>query len=231
MRIHTLQHVAFEGLGSIEPHLSAHAHDVSCTALYKDEALPGLDDFDWLIVMGGPMSVNDTARYPWLKDELALIRAAIDADKRVLGVCLGAQLIAKALGAAVTPNAHREIGWFPITREASTDRSPLAAVFPPTCEVFHWHGDTFALPDGATLLASSEACGNQAFLYGDHVLALQFHLETTFETARCLIDHCSDELDGSRWVQPVTQLLGTPTRFTTINRLMSQLLNAMEQLP
>jgi GMP synthase-like glutamine amidotransferase len=231
MRIHTLQHAAFEGLGSIEPHLRAQGHALSRTALYKDEALPGLGDFDWLIVMGGPMSVNDTARHPWLRAELALIRAAIDAGKRVLGVCLGAQLIARALGAEVKRSAQREIGWFPIMREAAAERSPLAAVFPASCGVLHWHGDTFALPDGATLLASSEACANQAFLYGERVLALQFHLETTFETARCLIDHRGDELDGSRWVQPVTQLLGTPTRFASINKLMGQLLDAMERLP
>jgi GMP synthase-like glutamine amidotransferase len=231
MRIHTLQHVAFEGLGSIEPYLSEHGHDLGCTALYKDEALPSPDDFDWLIVMGGPMSVHDTDRHPWLRNELALIRAAIDADKRVLGVCLGAQLIAKALGSEVMQNPHREIGWFPISRETEAERSPLAAVFPTTCDVFHWHGDTFALPAGATLLASSEACANQAFLFGDRVVALQFHLETTFITARSLIDHCSDELDGSRWVQPVTQLLGTPARFDAINKLMGKLLDAMARLP
>ncbi|MDR0780284.1 MAG: gamma-glutamyl-gamma-aminobutyrate hydrolase family protein [Pseudomonadales bacterium] len=231
MRIHTLQHSAFEGLGSIEPHLGARGHTLSLTALYKDAALPAVANFDWLLVLGGPMRVHDTARHPWLVDELALIRAAIDANKRVLGICLGAQLIAKALGGEVKPNGCREIGWFPITREADATRSPVAAALPPTCDVFHWHSDTFTLPQGATLLASSMASGNQAFLYGERVVGLQFHLETTFETARCLIDHAGDELDGSRWVQSAAQLLGTPTRFATINKLMSQVLDAMAQVP
>ncbi len=229
MRVHSLHHVSFEGLGSIEAHLELRGHSLSSTALYRDERLPSVDEFDWLIVMGGPMSVNDTDRHPWLEQELELIKAAIAADKLVLGICLGAQLIAKALGASVTPNEHREIGWFPVQREVDKNFSAIAALFPESCDVFHWHGETFTLPEGCTLLCSSEACRNQAFQYGERVLALQFHLETTFETARALITHCNDELDGSRWVQNVPQLLGDPSRFAAINKLMSKVLDTLEQ--
>src|SRR5262249_26269785 len=144
------------------------------------EGLPrDVSDLQGLVVMGGPMSVNDGNKYPFLLPEIQLIEKVLNEKKPVLGVCLGAQLIAKALGCRVYPNKHRELGWHPIelTKHAAVD--PLFGVLPKKLNVFHWHGETFDLPSGATLLARSKLCENQAFRWGDNAYGLQFHVEVT----------------------------------------------------
>ncbi len=221
LRAHWLQHVPFEGLGSIESWLAGRRAEVSATRFYDRPSLPEPHDFDLLIVMGGPMSANEEARYPWLKDEKQLIARAIEAGKRVLGVCLGAQLIASALGARVRPNRHAEIGWFPVESVAADEPGNPAGVVPSGTEVFHWHGETFDLPSGARHAARSEACENQAFTLGDRVLALQFHLETTPAGARALVESCSGDLVPGPFLQPKRLLLGTSEQFARINRLMA----------
>src|SRR5687767_2628136 len=230
MKIHYLQHVPFEGIGSMELHLRAQGHELSSTHLYLDSILPEPADIDWLIVMGGPMGVYDEALYPWLKIEKRFIRDFIATGKRVLGICLGSQLLAEALGAKVYRNKYREIGWFPIQRVPGNSTSALFAVLPATVEVFHWHGDTFDLPAGAALLASSEACRNQGFIYGNQILALQFHLETTPQNAAEFIAHGGDELDGSRFVQDAATILAEPQRFATSNRIMADVLDTFAAL-
>ncbi len=230
MKIHYLQHVPFEGLGSMELHLRAQGHSLSSTHLYRDSILPDPGDIDWLIVLGGPMGVYDEALYPWLKIEKRFIREVIAAGKRVLGICLGAQLLAEALGARVFRNKHQEIGWFPVQRMPGNAIAALYAAFPPEADVFHWHGDTFDLPADAALLASSEACRNQGFIFRNQVLALQFHLETTPQSAADLIAHCGNELDGSRYVQDATTILAEPLRFATINRIMAGVLDTFAAL-
>jgi GMP synthase-like glutamine amidotransferase len=227
MRVHSLQHVAFEGLGSIDPWLNAARHDVTRTRLYLNEPLPTVDQFDWLIIMGGPMGANDDAELAWLGPEKMLIRQSIDAGKRVLGICLGAQLIAAVLGARVFQNAHREIGWFGIQRSPEASQHLLGAVLPEQAEVFHWHGDTFDLPPGAVRLAGSAACRNQAFAVNDNVLALQFHLESTPDGTRSLIDNCGEELVGGQYIQTAEEMLADPGRFDRINRLMAAALEAL----
>ena len=170
MRIHYLQHEPFEGLGGIEAWFRERGDAIASTHPYRGDVLPTLDDFDWLVVMGGGMSVNDEAELPWLVPEKALVRRAIAANKRVLGVCLGAQLIASALGARVYKNAVKEIGWWKLTREPEAAGHPLGAALPDGSEVFQWHGETFDLPPGAVRLARSEACLNQAIAVGARVL-------------------------------------------------------------
>ena len=229
MRIHHLQHVPFEGLGSMEAFLQSKGHSLTATHLYLGEPLPSIDDLDLLIVMGGPMGVHDESQHPWLKGEKEFIKSATKSGKRILGICLGAQLIAAALGAKVTPNPHREIGWFPITPDPSLEASPLAGIFPHQAEVFHWHGDTFAIPDGATPIASSQACTNQGFLLDGPTVALQFHLETTPQSAALLLEHCGHELDGTPFVQGEKEILATPGQFEAINRLMVSIIEAMLQ--
>jgi GMP synthase-like glutamine amidotransferase len=223
MRIHHLQHVPFEGLGSIEGHLLERGDRLSATHLYRNESLPTVDSFDALIVMGGPMGVMDVAEYPWLTAEKQLIAAAITAEKKVLGICLGAQLIAAALGAKIHRNRDREIGWWPVMRTAAAP--PESGLLPESCVPFHWHGDTFDLPDGTVQLARSAACEQQAFALGTQVIGLQFHLETTPDSARALIRHGADELDGSPFVQTAEQILDNLDRFTASNRLMASLLD------
>ena len=175
--------------------------------------------------MGGAMSVNDEEQLPWLVEEKAFIRQAIEANKRVLGVCLGAQMIASALGARVYPNAEREIGWWPLQvlaegRELLPDANPT---------VLHWHGETFDLPSDAALLASSSACVNQAFAIGGRVVGLQFHLECAPATVSDFVRECAGEIKaGGRWVQDREQVLAGDF-FESNRALLWSLLSAMER--
>jgi GMP synthase-like glutamine amidotransferase len=205
MRVHYLQHVSFEGLGRLEDLLLARGCALSRSPLYEAPSLPDAADFDALIAMGGPMSVNDEAEFPWLAAEKRLVRDAVRGGKPVLGVCLGAQLIASALGARVYRNAETEIGWFPIEGVGAADSTRFA--FPPSAAVFHWHGETFDLPAGAVRLAGSAACANQAFQIGRRTIGLQFHLETTRDSARLLVDNCGAELVPGRFIQNAEAIL------------------------
>ncbi len=230
LNIHYLQHVPFEGLGSMEPWFRKGGHRISSTPLYLNQDLPAPEDLDWLVVMGGPMGVHDESRHSWLKNEKRFIESAMKAGSIVLGVCLGAQLIADVLGARVFGNRHREIGWFPIQFSKHIEKSAFQGVFPSEIEAFHWHGDTFDIPESATLLASSEACAHQGFIVEDRILGFQFHLETTPESADALIDNCKNELDGSRYVQSETEILSDPGRFNKINQVMIRVLERLETL-
>ena len=222
MKVQVLQHVPFEGLGSIETWLSARDAVVQYTRFYQSPVLPDLRALDLVIAMGGPMSVNDEREYPWLKQEKAFIKEAVGRGLPVLGVCLGAQMIASALGARVFANAHKEIGWFPI-QAVSADSDAFR--FPPRTTVFHWHGETFDLPQGAVHLARSHACENQAFQIGRNVIGLQFHLETTPETAVQLIQHCRNELVEGEYIQTENDLRAVPdAAYREINNLMGDVL-------
>ena len=192
------------------------------TRWFDGETPPQMGEVDMLIVMGGPMSVNDEEIHPWLAAEKAYVREFLQSGKPMLGVCLGAQLMAAALGARVFPNPEKEIGWFPVfgTGEAKGFR------FPERLPVFHWHGETFELPPGAVRLASSEGCRNQAFQVGDRAVGLQFHLETTPDTARALVDHCRGEMTPGPYVQAAEEILSAPDeRYREVNRVMGELLD------
>ena len=228
MRIHHLQHVPFEGLGSIEPVLTEKGHQLSSTHLYNNQVLPSVNDIDWLIVMGGPMNIYEEKRYPWLSAEKRLINEAINSGKIVLGICLGAQLIADVLGAKVYKNKHREIGWFNINRHSEAEKTVLSTTIPEQIEVFHWHGDTFDIPQGAKILAESEACKNQGFIMNDRIVAFQFHLETTLQSATTLIEQGRDELDGSQYVQSENDMLSNLRGFSNINQVMFSVLEVLE---
>jgi len=222
MKVQVLQHAPFEGLGSIAPWLERHSADVRLVRLFAGDPIPPVDHVDLLIAMGGPMSVNDEADFPWLRAGKALVRDAMAAGLPVLGVCLGAQLIASACGARVYRNASREIGWFPI--QAVPNATP-AFGFPPEMSVFHWHGETFDLPAGAMHLARSEGCEHQAFQIGRTVIGLQFHLEMTEEGVAALIDNCRAELVPDRYVQTEEELRAAPTsRYLEGQRVMREVL-------
>lgn len=225
VRAHYLQHVPFEGLGSIADWLSARGAVVTATELFDPaQRLPAVEDFDLLIAMGGPMSVSDEAEYPWLVAEKALIADAVAAGKAVLGVCLGAQLIASALGAGVHPNPVKEIGWFPVA--ACPAPPPGAFVFPESAQVFHWHGDTFELPRGAVRLASSEACKNQAFQLGERVMGLQFHLEVTPDSLAAMLADGAGELVSAAWIQSAESMQATePACYAGVNALLERVLD------
>ena len=221
MKVHVFQHAPFESLGSIRFWLDQRGAEITYTRCYAGDRVPAIDDFDMLIAMGGPMSVNDEAELPWLKDEKLALRDAIERDVPVLGVCLGAQLIASALGARVYRSAEKEIGWFPIQALPGSGSFD----FPAECSVFHWHGETFDLPEGATLLARSEACEHQAFQIKQNVIGLQFHLEMTPDSTLAMIENCRHELVPDRYVQSEAELRAVPTsRYETANELMDQVL-------
>lgn len=229
VKVHYLQHVPYEGLGSIEPYLETRRHVLSSTQVYLGQKFPCVESFDWLIVMGGPMGTYNEKDYPWLISEKRLIQNSIDAGKTVLGICLGAQLIAEALGAKITKNRHREIGWFPIYKCADLCDNSIAAVIPETLEAFHWHSDTFSMPAQALPLASSKACLHQGFIFQNRVVGLQFHLEMTWDAARLLIQNCYSESDGGEHVQTTEQMLREKSKFTAANKVMDALLNALER--
>ena len=203
---------------------------ISATKFYEDARIPKIHEIDWLIVMGGPMSANDEQRYPWMQAEKKFIAEAIIKGKIVLGVCLGAQLIANALGARVYPNREKEIGWFPIEQLVQRETTGLKNIFPPQLEVFHWHGDTFDLPPHAVHLARSEGCDNQAFCIGERVLGLQFHLEATPFTVTSLIEQCRHDLVPGRYIQSEAEMLSVPSRFQRINGVMDALLDHWNNL-
>lgn len=209
MRVLVIQHVPFEGPGALEPWFASRGDVVRKVHPYAGESLPTVEDFDWLVSMGGPMSVNDDAQHPWIMQECALIREAVANRRIVLGICLGAQMIAKSLGAPVYRNTHPEIGWFPIRATAEG----IAFGLPPSATVFHWHGETFDLPKGARLLASSAGCAHQAFSIGESVLGLQCHPEATEDTVRQLVENCGDELRPGPYVMPAAAMLADKGRF------------------
>jgi GMP synthase-like glutamine amidotransferase len=229
MRVHYLQHVPFEGLGSMTAWLESRRFPLTATRFYADGRLPSLDEIDWLIVLGGPMSANDEVRFPWLRGEKAFIAKALELGKTVVGICLGAQLIASALGARVYANPEPEIGWFPVEKVVKDDAAGLAGVLPARADVFHWHGETFDLPGGARLIARSEACENQAFSISRKAIGLQFHLETTREAAAGMIRECGGDLAPGRFVQTAGEILSSAETFQRINALMDRLLESLER--
>ncbi|MEW6004576.1 MAG: type 1 glutamine amidotransferase [Stygiobacter sp.] len=223
MRVHYLQHVPFEGLGSIEPWLKAQRYEITSTRFFESSRLPTPNEVDLLIVMGGPMSANDDNKLSWLTDEKAFIRECIQQGKRVLGICLGAQLIASAMGAKVYKNHLKEIGWFPVQGVPNTNESIFR--FPLEFRAFHWHGETFDLPSGAVQIARSEGCENQAFQLGKSIIGLQFHLEMTPESVKEIVSHGRAELLPSKYVQSETVITGASAEeYQEMNKLMSEVL-------
>lgn len=207
MKIHYIQHVPFENLGNIENWAKEQKHSLSATKVYENANFPDLNSFDLLIILGGPMNILEEEKYSWLKQEKEFIKRAIDAKKTVLGICLGAQLIANILGANVYRNEHKEIGWFPVIFSKKGKNNILFDNIADEIEVFHWHGDTFDLPIGAEILASSKVCKNQAFIYQSRVIGLQFHLESSPQSIENLIKNCSDEIVNEQYIQTSTEMM------------------------
>lgn len=228
MRVQVLQHVDFEDAAGIADWAAARGHGVAATRLFAGEALPGLADFDFLAVMGGPMNIYEHLEHPWLEQEKRFLRSAVDAGKAVLGVCLGAQLLADVLGGSVRQAVHREIGWLPVRSTPEAYANPLFTGFPAAYPAFHWHGDTFSIPPGAVRVAESEACPNQAFVLGARVAGLQFHLETTAQSLERLAAHCGDELAaGGPFVQQPEQLRAGLANTKQTHRLLALLLDRL----
>lgn len=173
-----LQHVAHELLGTLNPLLKKSGFRIRYVNFARHpDAQPSLDGYDGVVLLGGPMSVNDMHQLPHLATEMKLIEQAMTRDLPVLGICLGAQLIAKTLGASVYPNQEKEIGWYDVSPTNHAESDPLLKAFQETEKIFQWHGETFEIPKTGLHLAFSSLCANQAFRYGTNVYGLQFHLE------------------------------------------------------
>ena len=198
MNVLIVKHVDIEGPGLIESCLKQRAIPYRIICLETGEPLPGPGGFTHIVLLGGPMNVYEDDRYPFLKKEDLFIKEAIQRGKHILGICLGAQLIAKALGARVTKSPVKETGWSKVslTEEGSKDR--LFVALPKAFPVFQWHEDTFETPNWGKLLATSTAVPNQAFRYGDNAYGLQFHLEVTKEMIREWTDEYSQETPSLR---------------------------------
>jgi GMP synthase - Glutamine amidotransferase domain len=225
MRIHYFQHVSFETPGMIADWAESRGHQLTGTHFYQPDAVsPEIRQIDRLIIMGGPMNIYEEQRYPWLRDEKQLIKRALTLRIPVLGICLGAQLLADCLGASVYPGREKEIGWFPVTITAAQE-NPFH-VFPERLNVLHWHGDTFDLPEGAYRTAASKVTPNQAFVYRQRVMGVQFHLEVPEAAIRRLIDHSQEDLVPGPYVQTEKELLGRQTLIDENRRWLYRFLDA-----
>jgi GMP synthase (glutamine-hydrolysing) len=173
-----VQHVAFEILGTLNPLLKSAGFRIRYVNFGRHpHAQPRLDGYHGLVVLGGPMNADQFDQYPHLKTEVHLIEDALEREVPILGICLGAQLLAMALGAEVKRNRQKEIGWYDVSLTDEGKQDPLFAHFAPTERIFQWHGDTFDVPESCVHLAASPTCANQAFRYRSNVYGLQFHME------------------------------------------------------
>jgi GMP synthase-like glutamine amidotransferase len=228
MRIHYIQNYKLSDLGTIHTWAFQKGFTATATKMYEDPIFPSMDEFDLLIILGGVMGAYDEDKYPWLSPEKQFIREAVERDKYVLGICLGAQLIADALGGKAYPHSEKEIGWWPIqlTKEAQT--SPLFQGIPEHFFAFEYHGDTFDLPQGSVLMATNQACQNQAFLYGKKVIGLQFHPEFDEPILQEIVSTHGSEILGDTYVQTPNEFLKQTTNYTDVRRLLFTLLDNME---
>jgi len=229
MRLHYLQHVPFEDLAYLATWTQAKKFIITKTRLYAGDKLPQLNNFDWLVILGGPMNVYQENIYPWLTKEKRFIEKAVAGNKVVIGICLGAQLIASILGATVYQNKYKEIGWFPVFLTPEAEKTPLFSSLPKKFTAFHWHGDTFYLPRGCLRVAESEGCLNQAFVYQERVVGMQFHLESTRQSIRALINNCGNELTVGKYAQSAPEIMSLMQNIKAANRLLVSFLDNIYQ--
>jgi len=212
MRVSILKHIEFENPGYYIEYFAQRGFEVLVHNLFEGEKPD--ENADIILVLGGPMNIYEEDKYPFLSYEKKFLFEAFNKGKKVIGVCLGSQLIADVLGTKVYKNAHKEIGWFPINKSLSNKDEFL----PDNISVFHWHGDTFDLPEGAIVLFHSEATKNQAFEYGSNVLAMQFHLEIDEAGIKELIRNCKDDLDGSLFVMTEKEIKDQWHKLSSMNK-------------
>ncbi|NQT24215.1 type 1 glutamine amidotransferase [candidate division KSB1 bacterium] len=226
MRLHVLQHVPFETPAYILDWARGRNLPVMTTPLYQAPNYPNQMDFDALVIMGGPMGVHDEGEHHWLKNEKHFIEKAIISEKKILGICLGAQLLASVLGAKVYKNPDKEIGWYPVSLSGDGQSNPLLKDLPATFNAFHWHGDTFDIPEHGIRIAESKACTNQGFVMNNHIIGLQFHLESTTTSIKELVENGRSELVEGKWIQNEEVLMNqTDQHVAESNRWMASILN------
>jgi GMP synthase-like glutamine amidotransferase len=227
-RIHFFQHVPFENPGMICDWMNEKNHITDYTLFFEKKfQIPRIENIDWLIVMGGPMSLHDEEKFPWLKAEKDFIKKCIDANKTVIGICLGSQLIAEVLGAKIFKNAFTEIGIMPVEWTAEAQTNFLFNHFPKNQNVFHWHGETFDLPDKTIHLAKTNACINQAFIFKNNVIGLQFHLEVNDLLMRDMISGSREELVDGQYIQSENEIVSNEFLLNENKNLLNAFLDKL----
>ena len=208
MRWHCLQHLPNEGPGHAAEWLAVHGHTLTFTRLFEpNPVFPDINEFDGLLILGGAMSVHDEATFPWLVQEKTFVRDVLRAGKVTLAICLGAQLVAEALGAEVRPNHEPEIGFWTVRFSAKALEHPLLLGWPEKAAVLHWHLDTFTVPPGAIRVGMSAGCATQGFVWGDGIIGLQFHPEMTVEMVEQLMEFEGHEAaEEQQFVQTAEQI-------------------------
>ncbi len=225
MRIIILKHAFFESPNYILNLIKRKNIEYKIINIYKNEQLPVVNSFDFLIIMGGPMGVYGTDKYPWLDKEKYFIKESIKKNRKILGICLGAQLIAECLGAKVYKNKYKEIGWFPVYLTEEGKDNFLFKEIPEKFITFHWHNDTFDMPNRAEHLAYSKACKNQAFIYGKNILGLQFHPEITYKGLKAFVDNFKTEIKKEKYVQNKDKLLGEKIIVNQNHNILKNIIN------
>ncbi len=224
MRIHCIRHEPFEGLAEIESWIKSNNHHLTYTRTYLHQRYPDEITFDMLIIMGGMASVYEKKDHPWIASEKKFIKKVLDSQKKIIAICFGAQILAEVLGAKVYPNKFKEIGWYPV--HFNTNILYGFSAFPEQMHVFHWHGDTFDLPEGALRIASSEITKNQGFVVGNKIIALQFHLEMNQSALKKIVKALGNQLCiNEKYIQPAQVIMNQPEYMTSCNKLLYQLLD------
>ncbi len=231
MNIYCLVHLDFETLGNIRDWLFEKEHSIFIIMPSENQLYPEPEDVDLLIIMGGLMSVYQENEYPWLKQEKEFVRSVIACKKAVYGICFGAQMLSEILGGHVSRNKYREIGWHNVSALDEFDRNDKLFSVQNELTVFQWHGDTFTLPQGCRRLFESEACPEQGFIYGDNVLALQFHPEADVDCVESLLENCGSDLTGAgRYVSSEDEIRGRKDLLQASANLMFSILDWFEDM-
>ena len=230
MHIHYFQHNHFEDLGYIGDWAKSKNITTSVTRFDLKPELPSLEDFDWLVVMGGAMGVHDLDQFPWIHKEIEFIKEVIRSEKIVIGVCLGSQMIASALGARVYKNTEPEMGFWPIKFSPEAQKDNVFKHFPANLIVMHFHFDTFELSQGAVAMAESTVTAVQAFRYGNNVFALQFHCELTESNIPIFIRELAPEIVPGRLVQQPLEMLQNISYCRLNNQIFAKMLDEILNL-
>ena len=230
MHLHYFQHNHFEDLGFVGVWAKNNNFTTSVTRFDLKPELPSIENFDWLVIMGGAMGVHDTDQYPWIPEEIEFIKDAIHSGKIVIGVCLGSQMIASALGGLVYKNPEPEMGFWPINFSKEAQKDNVFKHFPENLEVMHFHFDTFTLPEGAILMAKSTITPVQAFRFGKNVFGLQFHSELTETNLPVFIKELEPEIIAGPWVQNKYEMLQKINNCSINNEIFSKVLDEILQL-
>lgn len=223
-------HVPFEGLGAMTDWIKKKGHRLEYTRFYEEDRLPEASEVDLLIIMGGPMNVFDFHVHAWMQEEIEWVGEFIQSGKPVLGICLGAQIVAAALGEEVYPGPEKEIGWHNLQFLPSLGEFRIFKELPVTRKAFHWHGDTFNIPKGAARIARSQLFPNQGFIFDKRVIALQFHLEVNPEAVKGMVDHCGDELVDGPYIQTAREILSETDYFESNQQVLFHILDYLSAL-